>query len=221
MAATGSNSGRYTLCPYYEGEYKSRITCEDTCRHFDEEREKWSWMDMYCDTDWMKCPHAIALTEAYERLEKGDAMAVKEHETEALRKELNSMAMKLGRAKKRVDELRDVNQSFIRKNDDLEGQKKMYFDRWKEADKQLKEYERKIDDQIKRIVEVYEQRMAYLIDVYVPSKVFYEDDVEDWARDRAFAITGTNEGGRIMWEVKFEAAETDQQHDDTEGPEKE
>lgn len=104
--ASGSNSGRYTRCPYYRWEYEARITCEDTYRHFECKAQKNAWMDMYCDSwDWMKCPYAADLTEAYERYEKGDEKALENHENEALRKELRSMAMKLGRSEKKARKL--------------------------------------------------------------------------------------------------------------------
>lgn len=189
---------RYTLCPYFEYERKARISCEDIYRRFDTNDEKWAWMDMYCDSDWMKCPYAIELNEAYERLEKGDVKALENHEIDALKKELKGMATKLGtaekkleRAQKKIDELTAVNKSFIGKNEDLERQKRNYFEKWKKSDEQLNEYERKIDEQLKGIVMIYEQRMAYLIDTYCPNGKLRERDVQDWAKDREFAIVST------------------------------
>lgn len=187
---------RYTLCPFFEhGERKSRITCEDTYRWFDSDEEKESWMDTYCDNEWTECPYAIDLNEAYDRLEKGDEMALENHKIDALEKELKGMATKLGTAEKRIerqqkkiDDLRAVNQSYINVNDNLEKQKRSYFEKWKKSDKQLKEYERKIDVQLKGIVMTYEQRMAYLIDTYCPNGKLRERDVEEWAKDRSFAI---------------------------------
>ena len=216
---------RYTLCPFFEhGERKSRITCEDTYRWFDSDEEKESWMDTYCDNEWTECPYAIDLNEAYDRLEKGDEMALENHKIDALEKELKGMATKLGTAEKRIerqqkkiDDLRAVNQSYINVNDNLEKQKRSYFEKWKKSDKQLKDYERKIDVQLKGIVMTYEQRMAYLIDTYCPNGKLRERDVEEWAKDRSFAIVFSRIEdeelgieGEPAWKVVFkEDAETD------------
>ena len=216
---------RYTLCPFFEHDRrKARITCEDTYRWFDSDEEKWSWMDMYCDSEWTKCPYAIELNEAYEQLEKGDAMALENHEIEALKKELKGMATKLGtaekkleRAQKRVDELTAINKSFISKNEDLEKQKRSYFEKYRKADTQLKEYERKIAEQLKGIVLTYEQRMAYLIDTYCPDGKLRERYVEDWAKDRAFTIVFTRIEedelgieGEPAWKVVFKEDESNE-----------
>lgn len=216
---------RYTLCPFFEhGERKARITCEDTYRWFDSDEEKWSWMNMYCDNEWTKCPYAIELNEAYERLEKGDEKALENHEIEALKKELKGMATKLGtaekkleRAQKRVDELAAINKSFISKNEDLEKQKREYYEKYRKAEMQLKEYERKIDAQLKGIVMTYEQRMAYLIDTYCPNGKLRERDVEEWAKDRSFAIVFSRIEdeelgieGEPAWKVVFKEDESNE-----------
>ena len=210
MASGGSNSGRYTLCPYYRWEYEARITCEDTYRHFGCRAEKNAWMDMYCDSwDWMKCPYAADMAEAYKRFEEGDKMAIEKHENEALKKELKSIAMRLGRANKKVDKL-------TAKNKDLETQKKLYFEKWKAADAQLKAYEEKVAGQIGKIVEVYEQRMAFLIDTCTEDGCFYEKEAEAWAGDRPFAIVHDEDEGGRFWKVVFqeEENENDGKHND-------
>lgn len=200
---------RYTLCPYFEYERKARISCEDIYRRFDTNDEKWAWMDMYCDSEWMKCPYAIELNEAYERLEKGDVKALENHEIDALKKELKGMATKLGKAEKKlersqkkVDELTAINKSFIGKNESLEKQKRSYFEKWKESDKKLNDYERKIDDQIKKIVSVYEQRLCYMIENFTDGKV-YEDDMAAWAGDKAMALVAEFDDDGIYWQVKY------------------
>lgn len=203
---------RYTLCPYFEHEKrKARITCEDTYRWFDSNEEKYAWMDMYCDNEWTKCPYAMELNEAYERLEKGDVNALENHKIDALEKELKGMATKLGtaekkleRAQKRIDDLAAINKSFIGKNEDLEKQKRSYYDKYRKADEQLRDYERKIDDQIKRITEIYEQRMAYMIDQFVPGQMLLEEDVKEWAGSKAFAIVSDyTEHEQLAWKVVF------------------
>ena len=201
--ASGSNSGRYTRCPYYRWEYEARITCEDTYRHFECKAQKNAWMDMYCDSwDWMKCPYAADLTEAYERYEKGDEKALENHENEALRKELRSIAMKLGRSEKKARKL-------TAKTEDLEHQKRIYFEKWKAAQEQLEEYEKRIADQVQGISLAYEQRICYLVENYAPDHRFYEDDVKAWAGDKAFALVYEKDENDIpCWEVKY-GEETD------------
>ena len=216
---------RYTLCPFFvHDKRRSRISCEDTYRWFDSDEEKDVWMDTYCDNEWTECPYAIELNEAYDRLEKGDEMALENHKIDALEKELKGMATKLGRAEKRIerqqkkiDELRAVNQSYINVNDTLAKQKRSYYEKYRNADMQLKEYERKIDVQLKGIVMTYEQRMAYLIDTYCPNGKLRERDVEEWAKDRSFAIVFSRIEdeelgieGEPAWKVVFkEDAEND------------
>lgn len=215
MSTIGSNTGRYTLCPFYKWNYEARITCEDVFRRFDSEPECSAWMDMYCDNEWMKCPFAIELNEAYDRLEKGDKKALEKHKIEALESELRSVTIKLGKAQKRIKRQQ-------KEVDVAEKQRKMYYQRWKDARQQLDDYEKNIDSQIKRLVEVYEQRMAYVIDMFAPGKVIYEDDIQDWARDRAFALVGSEEEGRILWEVKFgEVSDEADTHEQNSGEEPE
>ena len=203
---------RYTLCPFFNHDKRNaRITCEDTYRRFDSNEEKWSWMDMYCDNEWMKCPYAIDLSEAYERLEKGDKEALEKHEIEALKKELKSMATKLGtaekkieRMQKKIDELRAVNQSFTNVNDSLEKQKKELYKRWKDTESQLKEYESKVGGQVQRIAEIYEQRLAYMIEAYTPDRKLYEEEIKEWAGEKAFAIILDKDDFGEYWKVVFE-----------------
>lgn len=209
---------RYTLCPYFVHEKrKARITCEDTFRWFDSNEEKYAWMDMYCDNEWTKCPYAMELNEAYDRLEKGDVKALENHKIDALEKELKGMATKLGtaekkleRAQKRIDDLAAINKSFIGKNEDLEKQKRSYYDKYRKADEQLRDYERKIDDQIKKITEIYEQRMAYMIDKFVPGQMILEEDVKEWAGSKAFAIVSDyTEREQLAWKVVFKEDDKD------------
>lgn len=190
--ASGSNSGRYTRCPYYRWEYEARITCEDTYRHFECKAQKNAWMDMYCDSwDWMKCPYAADLTEAYERYEKGDEKALEKHENEALRKEIKSIAMKLGHAERKIRKL-------TAKAEDLEKQKMLYFERYRKALEQLDEYEKKIAGQVQVIVDAYEARLAYMMAMFSDGTL-NESDVEDWIKDKEFAIVKTDYGFEVVY----------------------
>ena len=190
--ASGSNSGRYTRCPYYRWEYEARITCEDTYRHFECKAQKNAWMDMYCDSwDWMKCPYAADLTEAYERYEKGDEKALEKHENEALRKEIKSIAMKLGHAERKIRKL-------TAKAEDLEKQKMIYFERYRKALEQLDEYEKKIAGQVQVLVDAYEARLAYMMAMFSDGTL-NESDVKDWIKDKEFAIVKTDYGFEVVY----------------------
>lgn len=190
--ASGSNSGRYTRCPYYRWEYEARITCEDTYRHFECKAQKNAWMDMYCDSwDWMKCPYAADLTEAYERYEKGDEKALEKHENEALRKEIKSIAMKLGHAERKIRKL-------TAKAEDLEKQKMLYFERYRKALEQLDEYEKRIAEQVQVIVDAYEARLAYMMAMFSDGTL-NESDVKEWIKDKEFAIVKTDYGFEVVY----------------------
>ena len=195
---------RYTRCPYYIDESRRSISCEDVCRSYSSENKKWAWMDMDCDSwDWMKCPYAADISEAYRRYEEGDEMALIEQELKAQKKEIESLLRKLGRANKKLDKERA-------KNKDLESQKKIYFEKWRKADEQLHEYEKKIADQLGAMAGIYEQRMAYLIDSYADDGRLYEQEVEHWAGDRAFAIVHDEDEAGRFWKVVFQEEENDE-----------
>ena len=194
---------RYTRCPFYIDESRRSISCEDVCRSYSSENKKWAWMDMYCDSwDWMKCPYAADISEAYRRYEEGDEMALIEQELKAQKKEIESLLRKLGRANKNIDKLKAKNQ-------DLEAQKRIYFEKWKKAQEQLDEYEKKIADQLGAMAGIYEQRMAYLIDSYAEDGRLYEQEIEHWAGDRAFAIVHDEDDAGRFWKVVFQEEETE------------
>ena len=193
---------RYTRCPFYIDESRRSISCEDVCRSYSSENKKWAWMDMYCDSwDWMKCPYAADISEAYRRYEEGDEMALIEQELKAQKKEIESLLRKLGRANKKLDKERA-------KNKDLESQKRIYFEKWRKADEQLHEYEKKIADQLGAMAGIYEQRMCYLIDKYADGK-FYDSEVEAWAGDKAFALMHDSDDTGRFWKVAFQEEETE------------
>lgn len=200
---------RYTRCPFYIDESRRSISCEDVCRSYSSENKKWAWMDMYCDSwDWMRCPYAADISEAYKRYEEGDDMALIEQELKAQKKEIESLIRKLGRANKKLDKARAKNQ-------DLESQKRIYFEKWKKAEEQLNEYEKKIADQLGAMAGIYEQRMAYLIDSYAADGRLYEQEVEHWAGDRAFAIIHDEDAAGRFWKVVFQEEENeDDEHKD-------
>lgn len=217
------NSCHVPVCPFYVDEKRKSISCEDTFRGFKTTEMKYSWMEIYCDSwEWQKCPYARDLSEAYARFEEGDINALEEHKIEAMKKEMKSLSTKLGRAEKRIarqqkkiDELRLSNQSFANNNEKLREMNRRYLARWKEAEKQLREYEKKIADQLGAMAGIYEQRMCYLIDTYADGK-FYDSEVEAWAGDKAFALMhDTDDDGRF-WKVVFQEEETEDVPEKTE-----
>lgn len=194
---------RYTRCPYYIDDSRKTISCEDVCRSYNTAERKWAWMDMYCDSwDWMRCPYAADRTEAYRKYEEGDLKALDEQKERATKDEIRSLTTKLGRLNKKFDKLRA-------KNADLESQKKIYYDKWRAAEDQLKAYEKRIADQLGAMAGIYEQRMAYLIDSYAEDGRLYEQEVEHWAGDRAFAIVHDEDGAGRFWKVVFQEEENE------------
>lgn len=113
---------RYTLCPFYVDENKKTISCEDVIRRFATYRSKNRHMDKFCDKDWQRCPHAVALTQMYEDCDTGsDPDRIKlEHRSKALEKENKKMLSLLGRYDIRII-AKDKEISQIRKkNRELE-----------------------------------------------------------------------------------------------------
>lgn len=216
---------RYTRCPYYIDESRSSISCEDVCRSYDSADKKWAWMDMYCDSwDWMKCPYAMDRSEAYTRFEEGEEMALIEQEVKAQKKEIESLLRKLGRANKRIerqqkkiDELRAVNQSYTRVNQTLEKQKADIYTKLRSAESKVRAQDDEIWAEIRGLSDIYEQRMAYLIDTLTEDGYFYEEDAEAWAGDKSFAIVSeridVNDLDKrrtgLIWKVVFQEEEKD------------
>ena len=213
-----SEMPRYTMCPFYVDENKKSISCEDICRTYKTLGEKFRWMDMYCDSwDWMKCPYAADRSEAYEAYEKGDVKALENQEIKALEKENKYLRTLLGKAEKRVerqqkkiDELRAVNQSFTNVNNSLEKQKKEFYTRWRKAQDELDKGNETVMEELRRLGDIYEQRMCYLIDRFADG-FFCESDVERWAGDREFALVRQYDEdlGDMVWKVVFKEDEPD------------
>lgn len=189
---------RYTRCPYYIDDSRKTISCEDVCRSYNTADQKWAWMDMYCDSwDWMRCPYAADRTEAYRKYEEGDKAALEEQKDRATKDEIRSLTTKLGRMNKKLDKMRAKNQ-------DLEVQKKIYYEKWRKAQDQLQEYEKKIAAQVMGISNAYEARLAYMMDMF-SGGTLNESDVKDWIKDKEWAIVSTEYG----FEVKFKEKETE------------
>lgn len=210
--AIGGNTGRYTLCPYYKWDYEARITCEDTYRHFEDLLERCAWMDMYCDNDWMKCPFAIDLTEAYAKLEKGDDRALENQKIEAMKKELKSMSTKLGMAEKKIerlqkklDEEKELNKSWQRKSDEDEKKKRMFFDRMRKAQEERLTIEKNVYDEVEGLQTAYENRMKYLMSMTGGTfETFKESDVKQFCEEnpRLILLGHYDDDENIVWELK-------------------
>lgn len=213
-----SEMPRYTMCPFYVDENKKSISCEDICRTYKTLECKYDWMTMYCDSwEWMKCPYAIDRSEAYAAYEKGDVKALENQEIKALEKENKYLRTLLGKAEKRVerqqkkiDELRAVNQSFTNVNNSLEKQKKEFYARWRKAQDELDKGNETVMEELRRLGDIYEQRMCYLIDRFADG-FFCESDVERWAGDREFALVRQYDEdiGDMVWKVVFKEDEPD------------
>ena len=211
------NDKHLPLCPYYKRHMSRSITCEDVCRTFSDSDKKELWLRTYCDTPaWEKCEYAQSLTKAYERLFKGDDKAIMENEYESLKREIKKLSTLLGKSEKRVerqqkkiDELRAINQSFVKKNEDL-------YKKWRDVNETMEAYEESVAGQVQVIIDSYEVRLAYLVDKYGP---FSDIDVDEWRKDKAFALVyDKNDDGYPCWQVRFgEVEENEDGEHDAEG----
>lgn len=210
------NNTRIPYCPFYKDERNSSISCEDTYHVFMNPDEKYAWMDLYCDGwDWMRCPYAVDLSEAYARYEKGDVKALEKQKIEAMKKELKSLSSKLGKAekriermKKKIDELRAVNQSFVKKNENLEKLRRQEYAHRRALQEKIDKGDEEIVQQLQTLGVIYEQRMCYLIENFAPGQIMVESDVEAWAGERSFALVhdADEEHGRF-WKVIYQENE--------------
>lgn len=192
---------RYTVCPFYIDESRKTISCEDVCRRFPSLDKKWRWMDMYCDDDWMSCPYAADLNEAYYRQQEGDEEALDKHEIEALKKQVHGLNTKLGRAESK---LRKVEQ----KNIDLEHQKKLFFEKYKKAQEELADYEKHESERYYAMAKLYEDRIAFLIDTYCSGRL-EEVKVKAWAENIEYALSFEKNAKEPIWVVYTREAEED------------
>lgn len=196
-----ANSVHTVICPYFRTEFNTCVTCEDVRRSYPTQELKDSWMFMYCDTwEWEKCPYAVDLTEAYYRQERGDDEAVERNKTKALEKEINSLSKRLGRAEKRAERLAKVNELMHQKMD--------------KAVKQLEEYKQTEARRYFDLAQIYEARIAYLIDTYCEGRLA-EADVRAWAEGKEYALTFDRDAEERIWVVMTrEESEADDTHND-------
>ena len=172
-------------------------------------------MKNYCDTEWKECPYACALNQAYEEGE----ISVENEKINALEQELRSMSKKLGREKKKterqqkkIDELMAVNQSFTSVNNKLEAQRKNLYKELRKTKEELETVNKTIYAQMMQLTEIYEVRMAYLIEK--TGGILIEDDVKEWAAGYEIAIQrDDDEQFTRSWKVIKREVEKDEESD--------
>lgn len=206
------NDKHLVLCPFYKRNLARSISCEDTYRTFADTEKKDIWMRIYCDRDWESCKYAKDRNQAYERLFKGDDKAIMENDIKAMERELKKLSTLLGRSEKRVerqqkkiDELRAVNQSFIRKNEELEKLNRESYAKWRGVNETLEQYEEAIASQVQVIADAYEARLAYMIDRF---GTFSDIDVDEWRKDKSFALVyDKDDDGYPCWNLVLKEGE--------------
>lgn len=184
-----ANSTHTVICPYFKNEHNLSLTCEDVCRGFCSINQKNSWMYMYCDTwDWMKCPYAADLTEAYDRQEKGDDTALEKNKIKSLEKENRGLQTNLGRATKKIERLHQVNEMLHKK--------------WMKTNEELENYKKNESVRYFKMAKLYEDRLAFLIDTYCQDSRLPESDVKAWAKGKEYALTFDEKATEPIWIVK-------------------
>ena len=207
------NYGRLPMCPYFRDEKNRSISCEDCFKMFDSREEKQMWLGSYCtDWQWESCPYANEITEAYERFEEGDSTALENQKINAMQRELKGLSTKLGRAQKKIDELVELNKSYLRRNDELEKQRSMYYKRWRQES--VKGLGETVMEQADKVLSMYKNVACYLLREQ-GGKV-YEEDVEAWAKGKVYTIYREyDEEGRMVWQVIEEEAKESEDGKDT------
>lgn len=183
-------------CPYYQSETKWSILCEDTYHTFDDRKQRQRWVERYCAGEWKKCKYARRLEEAYEKYLKGDEMALKSQKMDAMQRELRSVSTKLGIVKK--------------KNATLIDQKAELYRQLRATKEELEKVNKDIYQKLMAIAQLYEDRIAYLIDTKCDGEL-KEADVAEWAKGKEYALTFDQEAEERTWKVLTKEAEEDEQ----------
>ena len=95
MVGKMSNSGHYTLCPFFKSEHGRRLSCEDCDHYFRTAEEKHEYMLMFCDRDFGACRYAIVLKALWEEIDINPVKGMElfsEHQIQAYKKELRKVA---------------------------------------------------------------------------------------------------------------------------------
>ena len=227
------NNTRIPICPFFRDEKNKSISCEDIFRGFNSVKQKYDWMDTYCDGwEWAKCPYAVSLNEMYERIEKGADMELEqlEHKVEALTKELRSQAKKLGRAYRRIEAKDEEIKELRKKNTILQEQKQNEFSKRRRAEYELDKHGRKVSDQLQEVINLYKDAFCYLLS-QTPEQKIPEADIKAWAEGKSFTVVRMyDDAGQMNWFLDvYEETKEDAKTDDgrvsgdagNEGPEEE
>ncbi|MCU7381028.1 hypothetical protein OBO34_22190 [Clostridiales Family XIII bacterium ASD5510] len=95
--------GYYINCPYFQGEKRMTITCEDTMRRFYDPADKKKWIRTYCENDWGKCVHSEGMSRLYAELEDSNLSDLlkrarqAEYKERAARRELKNINVEYGK----------------------------------------------------------------------------------------------------------------------------
>ena len=196
------NNGRLTQCPFYLTERGRTITCEDTRRLFDSEKEKGDWMDKYCDDKWQECEYAKKMNEAYEQ------GIVAEEKEKATRNELRSVTRKLLKAEKSLKAREEEIKALQEQADKWE---RGYLRKAEELKKEEELTQLQAETMAALAIQ-FEARLAYLIDMYVPGKHVDEADIDTWIKSVEYILDGTKDdtGHVIAWDVKIRKRSEDE-----------
>lgn len=100
--------GLYILCPYFKRERKRSITCEDTIRLYSTSGEKRKILNIYCCSEWKRCPFASALESIYAEDISEEELKEKimENTLESMKKEINNLMRENGQLMKKLEVLK-------------------------------------------------------------------------------------------------------------------
>ena len=157
-------------------------------------------MTKYCDEAWQECKYAIAITQAYDKLEKGDKQALEKQKIKALESEIRSNLIKIGRAETKIREQKEQINNLIGSNKKLMDARRTEHERRMRAEKDLAYAQGKVADDIKKIAQLYEDRIAYLMDTFADG-TFREADAEAWAKGKQFAVVHEVKQKDRVWKV--------------------
>lgn len=99
----------YILCPYFKGERKKSISCEDTIRSFYEPGEKSKMLRTYCSADWKKCPFAERMNEIYNQDDSNSIIKenIMKNKIKQQAEEIKKLMRKNGQLEKELNVLKD------------------------------------------------------------------------------------------------------------------
>lgn len=183
-----SNSGHYTLCPYYKDSKNKSITCEDIFRTFRWKSQRHKWMVKYCDCDWNECPYAQSLNEVYRKvLEEGADMEKEmlKQKCKELEKELKKVKTMLGKAEKRLEAKDDEIKDARRKKNKAEEHYKI-VKRWYHEINEKYENEKlkalKFEKFIEENLIEYEKRYCFMLSK-MPNQELIETEYTEWVKN--------------------------------------